>query len=44
MMKDPLEGLVFLSLVGGVSSIHFQSHHGCKLHAQEGVVRVMGGN
>ena len=34
MMNDPVEGLVFPSLVGGVSSIHFQSHHGCKLHGQ----------
>lgn len=36
MTKDPIEGLVFLSLVGNVSSVHFQSH----LHGQEAAVRV----
>lgn len=44
MMKSPIEGLVFQSLAGGVSSIHFQSYHGCNLYGQEAVVRVMGGD
>lgn len=43
MMKNPIEGMVFPLLVGGVSSILFQSHHGCKLYGQEAEVRVMGG-
>lgn len=44
MMKDPIEGLVFPVLVGGVSSILFQSHHDCELHGQETAVRVKGGD